>query len=111
MKTWVVVLIKDFDSAKERLRPALGNKSRRALARRNALLAVRAATAGDHVLVVAGGETSGAVVDRTFNAGVNVGLAIVERKEMQYLYRDDAGFVFMDTETYEQHSVPADVVP
>ena len=53
---------------------------------------------------------SGAVVDRTFNAGVNVGLAIVERKEMQYLYRDDAGFVFMDTETYEQHSVPADVV-
>jgi len=55
-KTWVVVLIKDFDSAKQRLRPALGTKSRRALARRNALLAVRAATAGDHVLVVAGGE-------------------------------------------------------
>jgi len=53
---------------------------------------------------------SGAVVDRTFNAGVNIGLAIVERKEMQYLYRDDAGFVFMDTETYEQHAVPADVV-
>src|SRR3989442_10165282 len=56
MKTWVIVLIKDFDSAKQRLRPALGTKSRRALARRNALLAVRAATAGDHVLVVAGGE-------------------------------------------------------
>jgi len=56
MKTWVVVLVKDFDSAKQRLRPALGTKSRRALARRNALLAVRAATAGDHVLVVAGGE-------------------------------------------------------
>lgn len=56
LKTWVVVLIKDFDSAKQRLRPALGTKSRRALARRNALLAVRAATAGDHVLVVAGGE-------------------------------------------------------
>ena len=54
--TWVIVLIKDFDSAKQRLRPALGTKSRRALARRNALLAVRAATAGDHVLVVAGGE-------------------------------------------------------
>jgi 2-phospho-L-lactate/phosphoenolpyruvate guanylyltransferase len=56
MTTWVIVLIKDFDSAKQRLRPALGTKSRRALARRNALLAVRAATAGDHVLVVAGGE-------------------------------------------------------
>jgi len=56
MKTWVVVLIKDFDSAKQRLRPALGVKSRRALARRNALLAVRAAAAGDHVLAVAGSD-------------------------------------------------------
>ena len=56
MKTWVVVLIKDFDSAKQRLRPAMGARSRRALARRNAQLAVQAAGAGDHVLVVAGGE-------------------------------------------------------
>ncbi|HKW69921.1 MAG TPA: 2-phospho-L-lactate guanylyltransferase [Candidatus Dormibacteraeota bacterium] len=56
MKTWVVVLIKDFDSAKQRLRPAMGAKSRRALARRNGQLAVQAAAAGDHVLVVAGGE-------------------------------------------------------
>ena len=55
-RTWVVVLIKDFDSAKERLRPALGAKSRRALARRNAKLAVDAARAGDKVLVVAGGD-------------------------------------------------------
>jgi 2-phospho-L-lactate/phosphoenolpyruvate guanylyltransferase len=55
-KTWVVVLIKDFDSAKERLRPALGTKSRRALARRNAHLAVAAAAAGDHVLAVTGSE-------------------------------------------------------
>jgi 2-phospho-L-lactate guanylyltransferase len=56
LTTWVVVLIKDFDSAKQRLRPALGARSRRALARRNARLAVAAAAAGDHVLVVAGGE-------------------------------------------------------
>lgn len=56
MSTWVVVLIKDFGSAKQRLRPALGPRSRRALARRNARLAVRAASAGDHVLVVAGSE-------------------------------------------------------
>lgn len=58
-KTWVIVLIKDFDSAKERLRPAMGAQSRRALARRNAKLAVDAARAGDHVLVVAGGEEVG----------------------------------------------------
>jgi 2-phospho-L-lactate guanylyltransferase len=56
MSTWVIVLIKDFGSAKQRLRPALGPKARRGLARRNARLAVRAAAAGDHVLVVAGGE-------------------------------------------------------
>jgi elongation factor P len=53
---------------------------------------------------------SGAVIDRTFNAGVNVGLAIVERKEMQYLYRDGDDFVFMDTATYDQHQVPSGVV-
>ncbi len=53
---WVIVLIKDFNSAKQRLQPALGPKARRALARRNAELAVRAAAAGDHVLVVAGSE-------------------------------------------------------
>jgi 2-phospho-L-lactate guanylyltransferase len=57
MRTWVVVLIKDFGSAKQRLRPALAPRSRRALARRNARLAVRAASAGDHVLVVAGSES------------------------------------------------------
>lgn len=53
---------------------------------------------------------TGAVIDRTFNAGVNVGLAIVERKEMQYLYRDGIDLVFMDAETYEQHSISSGVV-
>src|SRR5207247_6723174 len=53
---------------------------------------------------------AGAVVDRTFDAGVGVGLAIVERREMQYLYRDGENLVFMDTATYDQTAVPADVV-
>jgi elongation factor P len=52
---------------------------------------------------------TGSVVDRTFNAGVNVGLAIVERHEMQFLYRDGDALVFMDTESYEQHHVLATV--
>ena len=52
---------------------------------------------------------SGAVIERTFNAGVKVGLAIVERKEMQYLYRDGEHLVFMDMETYEQVPVPVDI--
>src|SRR6266540_4906805 len=52
---------------------------------------------------------TGAVVDKTFNAGVKVGLAIVERKEMQYLYPEGGDFVFMDLQTYEQLSVPGGV--
>ena len=53
---------------------------------------------------------TGGVVERTFNAGVDVGLAIVERHEMQYLYRDGGDFVFMDTDSYEQHQVPEAIV-
>ncbi|KPM55299.1 elongation factor P [Frankia sp. CcI49] len=53
---------------------------------------------------------SGKVVDRTFNAGVKVEVATVDRREMTYLYRDGADFVFMDSESYEQIPVPPDVV-
>ena len=69
MTTWVAVLIKDFDSAKQRLRPALGPKERRALAQRNAQLAVQAAAAGDRVLVVAGDDEV-AELARTWGAEV-----------------------------------------
>lgn len=48
---------------------------------------------------------TGSVVDRTFRAGEKMERAIVERKEMQLLYRDGADFVFMDSETYEQLNV------
>jgi elongation factor P len=53
---------------------------------------------------------TGAVVEKTFNAGVKVGLAIVERKDMQYLYPDGDTFVFMDLETYEQVQVPVELM-
>jgi elongation factor P len=53
---------------------------------------------------------TGAVLERTFNAGVKVGLAIVERKAMQYLYPDGDAFVFMDLGTYEQVHVPSEVM-
>lgn len=62
--TWVVVLVKDFDSAKQRLGPALDPNARRALARRNAERAVRAASAGEHRLVVAGSEEVEAMARR-----------------------------------------------
>jgi len=53
---------------------------------------------------------SGAVVERTFNAGVKVGLAIVERKQMQFLYADGADYVFMDLESYEQLQVSSETL-
>jgi elongation factor P len=45
---------------------------------------------------------SGAVVDRTFRADEKVNLAVLDKREMQYLYSDEAGLVFMDNETYDQ---------
>jgi elongation factor P len=53
---------------------------------------------------------SGKVVDKTFNAGVRVETATVDRRGMQYLYRDGDDFVFMDTQSYDQIHVPAAVV-
>jgi elongation factor P len=53
---------------------------------------------------------SGKVVDRTFNAGVRVEVANVDRRDMQYLFREGEDFVFMDTRDYDQPRVPASVV-
>jgi elongation factor P len=53
---------------------------------------------------------SGKVVDRTFNAGVRVDIANVDKREMQYLYREGDDFVFMDTSDYDQPHIPAQVV-
>jgi elongation factor P len=52
---------------------------------------------------------TGAVQDRTFKADEKVGLAIVDRREMQYLYRESDHLVMMDTETYEQLLIPLEV--
>ena len=53
---------------------------------------------------------SGKTVDRTFNAGVKVETANVDKRDMQYLYKDGDDFVFMDTDTYDQLHVPAATV-
>jgi len=52
---------------------------------------------------------TGNVLDRTFKADEKVGLAILDKREMQYLYREGSDFVFMDTESYDQHHVPEQV--
>ncbi|HMO12177.1 MAG TPA: elongation factor P, partial [Actinotalea sp.] len=53
---------------------------------------------------------SGKVVDRTFNAGVKVETANVDKRDMQFLYKDGSDFVFMDTSTYDQLMVAPEVV-
>jgi elongation factor P len=54
--------------------------------------------------------TTGKTVDRTFNAGVKIETANVDKREMTYLYREGEDFVFMDTSTYEQIQVSPEVV-
>ncbi|HSL59984.1 MAG TPA: elongation factor P [Acidimicrobiales bacterium] len=45
---------------------------------------------------------TGAVIDKTFRADEKVERAMIDKREMQYLYREGADVVFMDTETYDQ---------
>ena len=53
---------------------------------------------------------SGKVVDHTFRAGEKVETARIERRPHQFLYQDDLGLHMMDTQTYEQFSLPEDRV-
>ena len=53
---------------------------------------------------------SGKVVEKTFNAGVKIETATVDRRDMQYLYNDGSGFVFMDNTTYDQITIPTETV-
>ncbi|GGB32999.1 elongation factor P [Flexivirga endophytica] len=53
---------------------------------------------------------SGKTVDKTFNAGVKVETANVDRSDMQYLYNDGTDYIFMDTKTYDQLPIAADTV-
>ena len=54
--------------------------------------------------------TTGRILDKTFNAGVKVDEVRIERRPFQYLYRDDMGYNFMNSETFEQVSIPAEQI-
>jgi elongation factor P len=53
---------------------------------------------------------SGGVIDKTFNSDTKVNVARLDRREMQFLYRDGADFVFMDNESYDQTSLDSKTV-
>jgi elongation factor P len=53
---------------------------------------------------------SGKVVDKTFNAGVKVEVASLEKREMNFLYKEGEDFVFMDNKTFDQMNISAATV-
>ena len=53
---------------------------------------------------------SGKVVDRTFNAGVRVETANVDKRDMQYLYKDVDDYIFMDLDSFDQINISTQVV-
>ena len=53
---------------------------------------------------------TGKTIDKTFNAGLKIETANVDRRDFQYLYQDGADYVFMDTSTYEQITIAPEVV-
>jgi elongation factor P len=52
---------------------------------------------------------SGKVVDKTFNAGVKVETASVDKRDMTFLYNDGTGFVFMDKDNYDQFTLAPEI--
>jgi elongation factor P len=53
---------------------------------------------------------TGKVIQHTFDAGVKVDIARVERRPYQFLYKDDNGYHFMHSETFEQISIPEELI-
>ena len=51
---------------------------------------------------------SGAVIERTYRADEKLDQAIIDKRDMQFLYRDGSDYVFMDTSTYEQMQASPD---
>jgi elongation factor P len=53
---------------------------------------------------------SGKVIENRFRAGEAIEVIRIERKQFQFLYRDGSGYVYMDQETYDQMTIPEEVI-
>ncbi len=53
---------------------------------------------------------TGATIEKTFRADEKVGHAVIDKREMQYLYREGSDYVFMDNESYDQLHVSAEAL-
>lgn len=54
--------------------------------------------------------TTGKVIDQTFNSGETINPVRVERRKYQFIYKDDSGYNFMDQNTFEQVTLPEEMV-
>ena len=71
---------------------------------------VKPGKGGAFVRTTLKGVQNGKNIDRTFRAGEELEQAILDKRSLQYLYREGDSFVFMDTEHYEQSHVPEQAV-
>ena len=71
---------------------------------------VKPGKGGAFVRTTLKGVQTGKTIDRTFRAGENLEQAILEKRALQYLYREGDQFVFMDTQHFEQTHVPEPAV-
>ncbi len=53
---------------------------------------------------------SGAIADQRFSPDDKVELAHIDKRQMEYLYKESNGYVFMDTETYDQRTIESDFI-
>lgn len=52
----------------------------------------------------------GTIIEKRLRSGDDIETVNLDRRELEYLYSDNAGHVFMDTQTYDQHTLPTDLV-
>ena len=71
---------------------------------------VKPGKGGAFVRTTLKGVQSGKTIDKTFRAGEDLEQAILEKRALQYLYREGEFLVFMDTEHFEQTPVPAEAI-
>jgi len=53
---------------------------------------------------------TGRIIENTFTAGVKINIANIEKRPYQYLYNDESGYYFMHSETFEQVSIPKELI-
>lgn len=70
----------------------------------------KTARAGAKVWAKLKGVDNGRTLEQTWNSGETIYPVRVEKRPYQFLYKDDSGYTFMDTETYEQISVTPEMV-